>query len=171
MTQPSTIKVAVVGNGVVGKTSLVISFLKEEYSKEYTPTESSDIYHKLIEYKDKNIALELMDTSCLDVHEYLKSSPSVDVFLLCFSVNHPQDMSEVKTNWIPEITQYCPNTPILLVGTKIDLRENYNYCSTTQDGQNLAKEIGAIDYCECSAKKGEGIRNVFDHVLETHHPL
>ena len=30
----------------------------------------------------------------------------------------------MKEKWLPEVQSYCPNTPIILVGTKLDLRED-----------------------------------------------
>lgn len=46
-----------------------------------------------------------------------------DVFLVCFSVNCLASLQNVQDKWIPEVTHHCPDTPIILVGTKADLRE------------------------------------------------
>lgn len=53
---------------------------------------------------------------------------------MCFSVVAPDSYDNIKAKWHPEITHYCPDTPFLLVGTKIDLRDD-----ETEVG-NLAKE-------------------------------
>ena len=65
---------------------------------------------------------------------------------------------------------------ILLVGTKIDLREDPVAIDTLQkkglelltynDGFNLAKEIDAIGYVECSALTGEYLERVFEQVYK-----
>lgn len=47
-----------------------------------------------------------------------------DVFLICFSVISPASFENVKTKWVPECQHHCPNTPFLLVGVKIDLRDD-----------------------------------------------
>src|SRR5690349_15255567 len=52
------------------------------------------------------------------------SYPNTNVFLLCFSVTNPSSFENVSERWYSEITHHCPNTPILLVGTKIDLRND-----------------------------------------------
>ena len=47
-----------------------------------------------------------------------------DVFLVCFSVSSYATFQNVEAKWLPEVTHHCPDTPILLVGTKSDLREH-----------------------------------------------
>ena len=52
------------------------------------------------------------------------SYPQTDVFLICFSVTSPASFENVRAKWYPEVSHHCPNTPIILVGTKLDLRED-----------------------------------------------
>ncbi len=53
---------------------------------------------------------------------------------------------------MPEVTQYCPNVPIILVGTKLDLRHEVPRDDSTVvsqlDGVRLARKIGAFAYAE-----------------------
>ena len=46
-----------------------------------------------------------------------------DVFVLCFSVASRSSFDNVEAKWVPELRLHCPNSPILLVGTKSDLRD------------------------------------------------
>ena len=46
------------------------------------------------------------------------------MFLVCFSVVQMSSFDNVKSKWIAEVTNYNPTTPILLVGTKSDLRND-----------------------------------------------
>jgi GTPase SAR1 family protein len=52
-----------------------------------------------------------------------------DVVLLCFSIGNPKSLRNCKAMWLPEIRRFCPNTPVLLVGCKNDLR--FMYCDET----------------------------------------
>ena len=52
------------------------------------------------------------------------SYTSTDVFIVCYSVMEPASFSNVEEKWVPEIKQYCPTVPFILVGTQIDLRNN-----------------------------------------------
>ncbi|XP_042042212.1 rac-like GTP-binding protein RAC9 isoform X3 [Salvia splendens] len=62
--------------------------------------------------------------------------------------------------WVPELRHYTRNIPIVLVGTKSDLREDKQYVGdhsgavaiTREQGEELRKIIGAVAYIECSAK-------------------
>ncbi|RZC90553.1 hypothetical protein C5167_029685 [Papaver somniferum] len=63
-------------------------------------------------------------------------------------------------SWMPELRRFAPNVPIILVGTKLDLRDNRGYMNdhmdygaiTSAQGEELRKQIGAAAYIECSSK-------------------
>ena len=46
------------------------------------------------------------------------------MFLVCFAITSPTSFDNVTSKWIPEVTHHCPDTPIILVGTKADMRED-----------------------------------------------
>lgn len=52
--------------------------------------------------------------------------PETNVFLVCFSISDPVSFDHVKEKWVPEIRYHVPDAPIILVGTKIDLRNEIN---------------------------------------------
>lgn len=70
---------------------------------------------------------------------------------------------------------HAKDVPFILVGSKIDLRDDENYVKqhmdtqgkpiTTAEGQALMKEIGAIEYFECSAKLNKGIHEIFERIV------
>nr|XP_010299027.1 PREDICTED: rho-related GTP-binding protein RhoQ [Balearica regulorum gibbericeps] len=103
------------------------------------------------------------------------SYPMTDVFLICFSVVNPASFQNVKEEWVPELKEYAPNVPFLLVGTQIDLRDDPKTLARLNDmkekpvsveqGQKLAKEIGAYCYVECSALTQKGLKTVFDEAI------
>lgn len=101
------------------------------------------------------------------------SYPETDVFLLCFSVISPSSFDNIKSKWYLEVSHHCPEAKTILVGTKIDLREDKETLDnlkgeklpTLEDGQRLAKEIGAKCYLECSALTQEGLKRVFEEAI------
>lgn len=99
----------------------------------------------------KPINLGLWDTAGQEDYDRLRplSYPQTDVFLICFSLVSPPSFENVKTKarlrdstvvrygetydglcastqWFPEIQHHAPNIPIILVGTKLDLRNDHD---------------------------------------------
>ncbi|KAJ1893905.1 Rho GTPase protein rac1, partial [Kickxella alabastrina] len=77
--------------------------------------------------------------------------------------------------WHPEVSHHAPNVPVILVGTKLDLREDKDTIEKLvqkkmapigfNQGQHAAKEMGFSKYLECSALTQKGLKNVFDEAI------
>ena len=71
---------------------------------------------------------------------------------MCFSVASRTSLENIKAKWYPEVSHFCPDTPIVLVGTKIDLRGDDSKHSgsrplvTYEEGAKVAKDIGKFDF-------------------------
>ncbi|NXT64623.1 RHOQ protein, partial [Chaetops frenatus] len=93
------------------------------------------------------------------------SYPMTDVFLICFSVVNPASFQNVKEEWVPELKEYAPNVPFLLVGTQIDLRDDPKTLARLNDMKEKPVSIGAYCYVECSALTQKGLKTVFDEAI------
>ncbi|KAL0487851.1 Ras-related protein Rac [Acrasis kona] len=174
------IKCVVVGDGAVGKTCLLLSYSKNEFPSNYVPT-ICDNYNSNVTYKDNLVSLSLWDTAGQEEYDQLRplSYGDTNVFLVCFSVINPDSWQNVKSKWVPELRKHMADTPIVLVGTKIDLRNdsetlkkltnNGHQPYKTEQGTQFKNEIGAAAYKECSARTMEGLNDVFTSVIETHY--
>jgi small GTP-binding protein len=156
-----------------GKTSLLLTKINESF-----PTRYEDLVTQIETYNiplmvDKNsVNLKILDLAgvgefdCFRFLEY----PATNVILLCFSVICESSFQSVYEIWYKELLHYCPKTPIVLVGTKIDLRNDEEEIKkavrmiTYKEGKKLAKKIGALKYLECSAKTMEGVDAVFEEI-------
>ncbi|KAM6146698.1 LOW QUALITY PROTEIN: rho-related GTP-binding protein RhoG [Phoenicopterus ruber ruber] len=171
-----SIKCVVVGDGAVGKTCLLICYTTNAFPKEYIPT-VFDNYSAQNTVDGRTINLNLWDTAGQEEYDRLRtlSYPQTNVFIICFSIASPPSYENVKHKWYPEVCHHCPSVPILLVGTKKDLRNNPETMKrlkeqnqapiTTQQGISLSKQIHAVKYLECSALNQEGIKDVFTEAV------
>ena len=108
------------------------------------------------------------------------SYPESHVILMCFAVDSPDSLENVLEKWIVEVNHFCAELPVILVACKKDLRNDANTIAELEKssqlpvtyeqvrsfiiekGSAVADKIGAFKYLECSAKSGDGVKEVFE---------
>ncbi|CAF1439440.1 unnamed protein product [Adineta steineri] len=172
----NTIKCVIVGDGTVGKTALLITYTSNKFPTDYIPTVFEN-YTTAIMMNGSPYALNLFDTAGQQAYDRLRplAYPGTDIFIICFSVISPDSLKNVREEWVKEVSHYCPGTPFILVGTKIDLRNDTKTIEDLQkkqqkpitftEGETFAKEVKAAKYLECSARTQEGLKNIFDEII------
>ena len=167
-----SIKCVITGDGDVGKTCLSIRYATETFPVEYVAT-IFDNYTVNMLIDGHAVNLELWDTAGQDDFDNIRpiSYPKTDICLVCFSLINRFSYNNVKEKWYPEVRRFAPQAPVILVGTKLDERENKKLRDgqrsvvTQADGLQLRDDISAIMYFECSAITDHGVRAIFEHAV------
>ncbi|KAG8902109.1 Rho GTPase [Tulasnella sp. 403] len=144
-----------------------------EFPKDYEPTIFEN-YVAEIRLDGKPVQLALWDTAGQEEYERLRplSYSKAHVILIAFAIDTPDSLENVSVKWIEEVRSICgPNVPVILVGCKADLRPtdasltnmdpNLPYVTRAR-GEQVASEIGARAYKECSALRTDGVDDVFE---------
>lgn len=166
-------KLVIVGDGACGKTCLLIVFSKGAFPELYVPTVFEN-YVADVEVDGRRVELALWDTAGQEDYDRLRplSYPDSNVILICFAIDSPDTLDNVQEKWISEVMHFCQGVPIILVGCKLDLRNDPATIQklaqlgqqpvSTSEGQDAADRINALTYMECSAKYNQGVREVFE---------
>jgi len=168
----SNLKVVVVGDGAVGKTSLLYVYNNGKFPEEYVPTVFENA-SKNATYKGKSVTLRLYDTAGQEEYDRLRplSYPGTNMVLLCFSVASRATFDSISAKWAPEVRHYLPRVPTILVGLKTDIRDGDGDKPVDfepvkkEEGTELAKKIGASTYMESSAKMEVGVSDIFEQAM------
>ncbi|PAA94556.1 hypothetical protein BOX15_Mlig001392g2 [Macrostomum lignano] len=166
---PDEVKCVAVGDGEVGKTCLLMAYTTNTFPKEYLPT-VFDEWSANVEVDGRSFRLRLCDTAGQEAYDRLRplSYPYTSVFLVCFSLVNSTSLDNVIDKWNPEVRHHAPQAPVILVGTKLDLRGSGDSTGnevTRKRAKLVAKEIKAVTYLECSALTRVGLKDVFDEAV------
>ncbi|KAK7107629.1 hypothetical protein V1264_015518 [Littorina saxatilis] len=189
-------KVVVVGDGECGKTCLLQRFCRDTYNAHgYLPTVvDTDVID--VQLDKGTVELAITDTAGQEDYDRLRpySYLDTDVVIICFALDNPDSLDNVRLNWIPEVRHFCgANVPVVLVGNKMDLRfqgelntgdksslssEDFldfpGCCPSASlikqgpvkesSAKRVAAEVGTAGYWETSALLDQGVAEVFQVV-------
>ena len=170
------IKIVVVGDGAVGKTSMLVSAATGKFPKEYIPTVFDN--HEMDRKVDgETVHVLLYDTAGQEEYESLRllSYPNTDVFLLVFSIGVQQSFDNIAKKWLKEVREHQPTTPCIVVGAKCDLRDDEGVIAevaslgrpmlSKEEFEKRSLELGVAKYLECSAAAQINLSEVLDEAV------
>ncbi|XP_026329621.1 mitochondrial Rho GTPase isoform X2 [Hyposmocoma kahamanoa] len=174
-TIPRTVRILLLGEPGVGKTSLILSLVTEEFA-EHVPPKAEEITIPA------DVTPEQVPTNIVDINASEQSLEQVGeeiekahVICIVFSVDRQETLNKIASYWLPFVRDNCHSDfrkPIILVGNKIDLID-YSVIDNIWD---IAEEYPEVDRCiECSAKTLMNVSEMFYNaqkaVLHPIHPI
>ena len=160
----TSLKIIVVGNGVVGKTSMAQRFAKNIYTDDYKKTLGVDflLKKKYIKQIDKEVEFMIWDTAGQEYYDAItrKYYKGASGALIVFSITDKLSFDSVR-KWKEKVRSECNDIPILLVMNKIDLINQV--VIDDKQAENLASELHMPLY-KVSVKENLNVNEVFDNL-------
>jgi small GTP-binding protein len=161
----TVVKIMIVGDYGVGKTSVILSYdknTKEEPPKPPEPTICIDFLKRNAIVDGQSYNMQIWDTAGTERYRSMVSSwlRRGDVLLLVFAVDSIESFDSLSA-WVNTIKSYKrdASVPVVLVGNKSDLKSTRMV--SVQKAEDFAEQCGYF-YCETSAITGAGIEELFE---------
>ena len=155
-------KYIIVGQPSVGKSNIILRFVKGQFNEKYNVTIGVDYSSKNINIGDETAKLEIWDTAGQEEFRSLTKNyyQSSTCSLVVYDISSRDSFNAVK-NWIDDCKNFGPKTlKIILIGNKCDLDSTLRQVSY-DEGKEYAEEL-KIDFYETSALTGQNINEVFN---------
>jgi small GTP-binding protein len=162
-------KITVIGDGRVGKTSLISKYTLGAFDTDYVETIGAQFSKYDKEIDGDNIRLLFWDIAGQDSFDFLRPSfyRDSDAAIIVFSLEENQLGSRSFkniTNWHREVNQFCGDIPIIVFANKVDLirQDEIDHSKI----QKIVKENKFLGYYITSAKTGHGVHKAFNTIIE-----
>ena len=157
-----SIKLIIVGDSNVGKTSILLQYIEERYSLEHVPTLGVEYNIKMFDYKNYKIKLQIWDTAGQERFRSVTNIffHSADGILFVYDISDHRSFEGVK-RWIQEANDIGEDFQQLLIGNKCDLNKR----EVSKDELNHFCEENKIENIEVSAKDNINIQEAFYKIV------
>ncbi|NVM27648.1 MAG: GTP-binding protein [Candidatus Helarchaeota archaeon] len=157
-------KVVVVGDGAVGKTTLILRYTEKRFRESYIPTIGVQWVVKTVDLGETNVKLILWDIAGQEKFKVMRSNfyDGADAVIIVFDVTNLISFDHVE-NWLKEVQKFCGNVPYILLGNKIDLVEERKI--SPEIAESFTRKYD-LPYFETSAKTGKNVIDMFKAVIE-----
>lgn len=161
-------KVCVIGDGGVGKTSLVLQYTEKKFTEQYVMTIGSNFAIKKVEipeYPDLEVRLQLWDLAGQRHFSFVRPPfyRGATALMYVFDVTRRSSFTNLP-NWKEEAEKVIGQKPSVILGNKIDLAQDYREVGL-EEGRAISEEYDSGGYFETSAKEGVKIKEAFNTLV------
>jgi len=160
-------KITVIGDGAVGKTSLIKKYTQGSFQKDYIKTLGAQFSKYDEEIKGDNVKLFFWDIAGQAEFQFMRPTfyKGSKAAIIVFSHGHDDEESYNHVPlWHDDIKSFCGDLPIVLFGNKIDLVKKPDV--DDKKVQDLVKERKFLGYYKTSAKTGNGVYEAFQAIIK-----
>ena len=161
-------KITVVGDGAVGKSSLIQKFTRGNFNKDYKKTIGAQFSAFDKKINGDNIKLLFWDIAGQDDFNFLRPSffknsvASIIVYTLEENELGEESFKHLQ-NWDKDIKKYCGDIPVVIFGNKVDLIDEKKLDNSAIE--TLIEEKNYLGYFITSAKTGHGVIDAFNAII------
>lgn len=162
----TTLKILIIGESGVGKSSLLLRFTDDTFDPELAATIGVDFKVKTIAVDGNSAKLAIWDTAGQERFRTLTPSyyRGAQGVILVYDVTKRDTFTRLE-NWLNELETYCTRNDLvkMLVGNKIDKEENR--VVDRNEGLKFARKHSML-FIEASAKTRDGVQCAFEELVE-----
>jgi len=159
------IKVIIIGEAGVGKTSLVKKFVSGRFTSDYRVSIGANLFVKdLILDSDIDVSIQIWDIAGQEKwvkmrHLYYRGAHGA---LIVGDLTRGNTFEQLKEFWNPDLKKFCGDIPKILVVNKVDLEP----IVSNNDIEKLALNINVKATISTSAKNGQNVEEAFHQIAE-----
>ncbi|KAJ8917479.1 hypothetical protein NQ315_005526 [Exocentrus adspersus] len=161
----TTLKILIIGESGVGKSSLLLRFTEDNFDPEQTLTIGVDFKTKKLTIDGNTVKLAIWDTAGQERFRTLTPSYYRDAqgAILVFDVSNHASFAKLET-WLNELDTYSTKSNIvkMIVGNKIDVK---NREVSREEAMKFARKHQTL-YIEASAKTRDGVQTAFEELVQ-----
>jgi len=165
-----SIKVILLGDSSVGKSSLIERLKSNSFNSNQTATIALEHHNIIIKVNSSIVRMQIWDTAGQEKFDSIASTyyKSADVVIFVYSINIRNSFERVS-QWAKQVEEYSSideQQIRILIGNKVDL--NNERVVSTDEGKDLAKKIGCVHFVEvsCKDKTNEENDKAINNIIE-----
>ena len=159
------IKIALLGDSTVGKSTIVTKYLKLDYKDDLLATIGSDKYDSKFTLENgENIKLIIWDTAGQERFRSvaLQALKAVQGIILVFDLTKRESFININ-NWLETVKENLHNPNLILFGNKADIKKE-DWKVTSEEAENFAVKLN-MKYVETSAYTRQGLDEGFSSLI------